>query len=68
MTDHNELIAYVLDEPEQAAREIARLRNVEAIALRVASSRRNGIVTDKGVLDLLDAVLEAQPVTGSDAS
>jgi hypothetical protein len=61
MTDHNALVAYVLDEPERAAREIARLRNVEAIALRVASSRRDGIVTDKGVLDLLDAVLEARP-------
>ena len=57
---HNEIVAYVLDYPEQAAREIARLRKVDAAAMRVASSRRNGIVTDQGVLDLLDQVLESQ--------
>ena len=55
---HNELVKYVLDEPDAAAIEIARLRKVEAAALRVASSRRDGIVTDKGALDLLDQALE----------
>lgn len=40
------------------ARELDRLRAVEAAALRVASSRRDGVVTDKAVLDLLDAALE----------
>lgn len=39
-------------------RELARLRAVEAAALRVASSRRDGVVVDKGALDKLDAELE----------
>lgn len=56
----NELMKYVLDEPEEAAREIERLRKVQAAALRVASSRRDGIVTDRGALDRLDAVLEGR--------
>ena len=34
-----------------------RLRAIENAALRVASSRRNGVVTDRGVLDRLDAAL-----------
>ena len=55
----NTAIAYVLDEPEQAAAELERLRKVQAAALRVASSRRNGIVTDQGALDLLDQALES---------
>lgn len=42
-------------------RELARLRAIEAAALRVASSRRDGVVVDQGALDLLDAALEAQP-------
>lgn len=41
--------------------EITRLRAIENAAMRVASSRRNGIVTDQGALDRLDAALEAQP-------
>ncbi len=49
-----------LSEPEQAAAELVCLRKIQAAALRVASSRRNGIVTDQGVLDLLDAVLEGR--------
>jgi hypothetical protein len=57
---HNELMAYVLDYPEEAAREIEQLRKVQAAALRVASSRRKGIVKDKSVLDLLDEALEVQ--------
>lgn len=40
--------------------ELERLRRVEAAALRVASSRRDGIVTDKAPLDALDAALEMQ--------
>ena len=55
---HNELVKYALDDPDAAALEIARLRKVEAAALRVASSRRDGVVTDKGALDLLDQALE----------
>lgn len=39
--------------------EIARLTRIENAAMRVASSRRDGVVTDKGALDLLDAALEA---------
>lgn len=59
MTDkHNDIMKYVLDSPYEAALEIERLRKVEAAALRVASSRRDGIVTDKGALDLLDRALE----------
>lgn len=38
--------------------EIDRLRQIENAALRVASSRRDGIITDKAVLDKLDAALE----------
>lgn len=40
--------------------ELERLRKVEAAALRVASSRRKGIVTDQAPLDALDVALEAQ--------
>lgn len=40
--------------------EIERLRRIEAAALRVASSRRDGVVTDRGALDRLDAALEAR--------
>jgi len=36
----------------------AHLRRVEAAALRVASSRRNGVVMDVPALDRLDAALE----------
>lgn len=39
--------------------ELQRLRHIENMALRVASSRRNGVVTDKAVLDKLDAALES---------
>jgi len=39
--------------------EVKRLRHIENMALRVASSRRKGIVTDKTALDNLDAALEA---------
>jgi hypothetical protein len=39
--------------------ELQRLRHIENMALRVASSRRDGIVVDKAVLDKLDAALEA---------
>jgi hypothetical protein len=42
------------------AREIERLRAIENAALRVASSRRNRVVTDQGPLDELDRALEAQ--------
>jgi len=38
--------------------ELERLRNIENMALRVASSRRNGVVTDQAVLDKLDVALE----------
>jgi hypothetical protein len=40
--------------------EKERLRKIEAAALRVASSRRNGVVTDQAPLDALDKALEAQ--------
>jgi len=40
--------------------ELRRLQNVEAAALRVASSRRNRVVTDQGPLDALDVALEAR--------
>lgn len=40
--------------------ENERLRKVEAAALRVASSRRDGVVTDVGALDRLDAALEGR--------
>jgi hypothetical protein len=39
--------------------EMQRLRHIENMALRVASSRREGVVTDKTALDNLDAALEA---------
>jgi hypothetical protein len=52
-------IAFVLDYPNEAAEELERLRKIQAAALRVASSRRNGIVTDQGALDLLDQALES---------
>lgn len=42
------------------AREMERLRRVEAAALRVASSRREGIVKDQPPLDALDQALERQ--------
>lgn len=42
------------------ALELARLRKIEAAALRVASSRRNSVVTDAVPLDALDAALEAR--------
>ena len=53
-------IAFVLNEPKLAAAELDRLRKIQAAALRVASSRRDGVVTDKGALDRLDAVLEGR--------
>lgn len=40
--------------------ECERLRAIETVALRVASSRREGIVMDKGALDLLDQALERE--------
>jgi len=46
------------DDFAEAVRELHRLQRIEAAALRVASSRRDGIVTDQGPLDLLDAALE----------
>lgn len=57
--DDNEIMKYVLHRPCEAALEIERLRKIQAAALRVASSRRGGIVTDQGPLDLLDAALES---------
>lgn len=39
--------------------EVKRLRHIETMALRVASGRRKGIVTDKTALNNLDAALEA---------
>lgn len=39
-----------------------RLRRVEAASLRVASSRRNGVVSDRAALDRLDAALEGAPL------
>lgn len=42
-----------------APNELQRLRHIENMAMRVASSRREGVVTDKAVLDKLDAALEA---------
>lgn len=39
--------------------ETNRLLTIENAALRVASSRRNGVVTDKSALDKLDTALEA---------
>lgn len=45
-------------------REFLRLQAIENAAMRVASSRRNGIVTDQGALDSLDRLdtaLEARP-------
>lgn len=38
MDEHKELMAYVLDEPEAAAREIARLRNIETAARELLAS------------------------------
>ncbi len=51
--------------PPSETDELQRLRHIENMALRVASSRRNGLVTDKAVLDKLDAALETTcaPVT-----
>lgn len=43
------------------SRELSRLQAIENAALRVASSRRNKVVTDQGPLDALDQALEAQP-------
>lgn len=45
---------------DEAANEIERLQRTEAAALRVASSRRDSVVTDKGALDRLDAALEGR--------
>lgn len=42
------------------SRDLARLHRIENAALRVASSRRGGVVTDQAPLDALDAALEAQ--------
>lgn len=42
------------------SRELERLRRIENAAMRVASSRRNTVVTDQGPLDELDRALEAQ--------
>lgn len=42
--------------------DVERLRKIEAAALRVASSRRDGVVTDVGALDRLDAALEGRAV------
>lgn len=39
--------------------ELARLREVELAALRVASSVRDGVCLDRGALKLLDAALES---------
>lgn len=39
-------------------RDVPRLKQIEAAALRVASSRRNAVVTDQAVLDALDAALQ----------
>lgn len=44
-------------EAEAWLAERDRLLNIELAALRVASSRRNGIVKDRGALDRLDAAL-----------
>lgn len=43
---------------EDQRAKIERLRAIESIALRVASSRRHGVVLDSDVLDKLDEVLE----------
>jgi hypothetical protein len=59
MDEHNEIMKYVLDSPYESALEIERLRKVQAAALRVASSRRGGIVTDQAPLDALDVALES---------
>lgn len=53
-------IAFVFDFPNEAAEELERLRKIQVAALRVASSRRDGIVTDRGALDRLDAALEGR--------
>lgn len=58
MTDQT--ITFVLDCPNEAADELDRLRAIAAAALRVSSSRRNGVVTDQAALDRLDAALESQ--------
>ena len=42
-----------------ARTEIDRLRRIENAAMRVAGSRRDGIVLDIGALDRLDAALES---------
>lgn len=47
-------------EPAIDILDYLRLQSIEAAALRVASSRRNGIVTDTAALDRLDAALEAR--------
>lgn len=54
---HNQLMAYVLDEPEKAAREIQRLRNIEAAALRVVVSWRLDTLS-KASLDRLVTVYD----------
>jgi len=36
MDDHNKLMAYVLDYPEEAAQEIARLRETRIIGLAIS--------------------------------
>jgi hypothetical protein len=46
---------------------VNRLRAIENAALRVASSRRDGIVTDRGVLDRLDAALNVPNATTREA-
>lgn len=46
--------------PLQQLDDIACLHRVQAAALRVASSRRSGIVTDQATLDALDAALEGR--------
>lgn len=40
--------------------ELTRLHRIENAAMRVASSRRNRVVTDQGPLDALDEALEGQ--------
>ena len=40
--------------------ELVRLRAIENAAMRVASSRRGGVVLDKAALDRLDQALEGR--------
>ena len=43
--------------------ELKRLRRIESAALRVASSRRGGVVADAGALNLLDSALDTPEST-----